>query len=308
MAQDPFKKSNNDLNKEQDFLLIQDFNQLNIQDRFELILDIYGYNVYKESENRITEFITAAIQESKNWNELPINYLEEWFNYQAGYWFDDPNYKLISRKEREEEDRAILLYIKHFGYNAAVICDEDVQYNFELFFHHPFKLPPFTYKWSVLAALIRRNLNFIYQNQFERITIDSNRINMLLVVLEQRKINYALSRQQEELKYEKLKKNNGDMAERELLLTKLDDMSAHIVAAQFIINAIKRINNCNLKNIKINKSKSRRNTLYIVNNNNNNNDSTLEVNYNDNENIDENQIKQEKDEKEAKEILSFYYQ
>ena len=61
-------------------------------------------------------------------------------------------------------------------------------------------------------------------------------------------------------------------------------MNTHILASRFIINVMKRINNCNLKNIKINKNKSRRNTLYNINNNNNNNnnDSSIIIEFDEN--------------------------
>ena len=105
---------------------------------------------------------------------------------------------MVSRKEREEEDTSILDVIKQFGYKQAIIFGEDIQYNFELFFNHPFNLPQFTYKWSLLAALIRRNMNCMHLNQFEQITIDSNRVKMLVIMFEKRTMDYVLLKQKEE--------------------------------------------------------------------------------------------------------------
>ena len=103
MAQDPLQKADVNINREEDYVLIQDFNQLDIQSKFELIIDIYGYTAFKEDENRITEFITVAIQNSKNWRNLPKDYLEEWFRYQAGFWFNDPVLQWYQEKKEKKK-------------------------------------------------------------------------------------------------------------------------------------------------------------------------------------------------------------
>ena len=209
--------------KEKDYLLIQDFKLLSVQQRFELILDIYNYNGYNEEIVRIIEFATAAIIESKNWNNESINYLNEWLY--------DPNYTYsATREERTEEDRATLYVVNQFGYQRTDIIDTEIEFNFELNSNRAFDLPRFTYKWLVLTPLVKRNINNIYYNQFEAATIGILKINTFLGVIKERLNEYNKHYQDTKLEYERYKKENSNIKQRDLIFTRLEIMIKYIEA------------------------------------------------------------------------------